>query len=1032
MKKLLIMFLSAIITLSVYAQETSVKGVVTSADDGLPLPGVTVVVKGTMNGTVTNVDGYYELKVTDDAVISYSFVGMKIQDVTIEGRSEINVALETDAYGIDEVIAIGYGSVKKSDVTGSVVAVNVEQMASKNATNLSEGLQGMAAGVQVLRTSGKPGASANVVIRGVATINNSTKPLYVVDGIMVGTDANFLNPNDIASIEILKDASATAIYGSRGANGVIMIATKGGEAGKSTLNVKVDFGFQTPGNQIEVANMAGFTKVANQVGINDGKAPNPDWADPSKLNYIDWQDEMTESSLRQQYYISSTGGSEDLKASFSIGYLKDKGVIRATEFKRLTARTKVEYNISDFIKTGLNMAYTREDGHGGGNLYNYAVTLPTMDHNDGSGLMHVPVQYPDGTWGTYQKDETSVYIGKGQDNPVAQAETAENPWFNNRIIANAFIEIELAKGLTFKSVNGLNYSGNGGHYYAARHLRTANAEGIDRFGLNNSSSLEYLTENYFTYNNTFGAHRINAMAGFSANKRKSQRVSATAQDFPTSNIRNIDLTQDAASISGAGLLGLESRQESYFARLNYTAFDRYILTATVRRDGSSNFGPENKYGTFPSASLAWRISEESFMQDVDAISNLKLRLGWGQTGNAGYATNRYADQLSSEKVRYFFYDYENPDTYMVAPGLAQAIEVDQNLKWETNEQINVGLDFSIMDNSLMFTLDWFQRDAKDLLLYKKIRPSTGFENVYTNAGHIQNKGIELSATYQKSFGDWSINAQLNGSHINSKTIDIGDDIFYEEGIQTGLHWENYSITRNGYPVGSYFGYTTDGIFQNQSEIDALNATAPEGVYQTAVQPGDYKYVDINGDKKIDSDDRDVIGDGYASLVYGFNLNVGYKNFDFSMNANGVVGQDILSYAYMNLGSAKSPTGGMRNVSQEYADGFWNGEGTSNEFVRPTQLDANHNTQVSDAFILKGDFFKIQNMQIGYTFSSNTLENVKVSSARVYLSMNNVATFSSYKNVGDPEVGNTDPRQTGFDGGRYPFPRIYTLGLSIGF
>jgi len=1008
--------------------------------NGDPLPGVNVYEKeNPTHGVITSADGSYSISVTNpDAILEFSFVGFETQEIHVAGRTQINVTLVENAIALDEVVSVGYGTQKKSDLTGSVVSINTDQLTTKNVITLNEGLQGLAAGVQVSRTSGKPGASSNVVIRGVATINNSTQPLYVVDGIMVGTNADFLNPNDIESIEILKDASATAIYGSRGANGVIMITTKGGQKGKTTLNVKADFGFQSPSMKINVADMEGFARTATQLSTNDGVDPNPDWADPSKINYIDWQDEMTNSSVRQQYYVSAAGGSDKFTGSYSVGYLKDKGVIIANNFERLTSRANLNFNINKFIKTGLNLAYTREQGHGGGNMFNYAVIIPTMDFFDETAgdYVHVPVKYPDGSYGVFPTEHSSTWVGKGQDNPVAAAETAENPWFNNKLTGNINFEIQILKCLTFKTIDGINYSGNGGHYYSARNYRVplvAGPDFLDAFGLNSSTSIEYLTENYLTFDKKFGSSHLKILAGYSANKRSSQYLSASSKDFPTANIRVIGLTQSPETIIGRGGLGIKNHQESYFGRINYSLLDRYLLTATIRRDGSSNFGGDNKYGNFPSVSFAWRINEEAFLRDVDFISNLKLRVGWGQVGNAGYPTNRHVDQLTSERIRYYFYDYSNPTSHYTASGLAQAIEINPNLKWETNEQTNVGVDFGVLNNTLTFTFDWFNRKAKDLLLYQKIRPSTGFQNIYTNAGTIENSGYEITVGYHKNVRDWRFDLQLNGSHVNSKTVDIGDDIFYSKGIQTGYWWENYSITRDGYPVGSYFGYSVAGVFQNQSEIDALNAEAPGGVYQANAVPGDFKYIDINGDKKIDSDDRDIIGDGYADFIYGINLGVQYKNFDFSMNGNGVAGQDILSYAYMQLVHGCAWThNALQNVSQEYADNFWHGEGTTNTYTRPTALDPNHNSQISDAFIKKGNFFKIQNIQIGYNLPKNALKAMAMSSARVYFGMNNVATFSSYKKYGDPEIGNMDPRQTGFDGGRYPFPRIFNLGLSIGF
>ncbi|TLX78267.1 TonB-dependent receptor [Labilibacter sediminis] len=1016
--------------------QTTITGNITDASNKDPLPGVTVYVKGLTGGTISDFNGNYSLSVEKGNTIVFSFIGYDNYEVLLADQSIINVELQPSVELLDEVVAIGYGSAKKSDLTGSVVSVKSEQVANKSVANLSEGLQGMASGVQVVRTSGKPGESANVVIRGVATINNSTKPLYVVDGIMVGSNADFLNPSDIESIEVLKDASATAIYGSRGANGVIMVTTKKGSSDGSFISAKATFGVNTLSGKIDVADMAGFTAVANQMNINDGTTPNPTWSDPSKLNYIDWQDEMTETTLRQQYHMTASGGSESVQASMSVGYLNDKGVIKGSDYTKITSRSNIDMKVNDFIKTGISLIYTREEGEGNGNLYDYAALVPTMDYRDATGnIVHEPVQHPDGTWGYFHEaNSSSTYVNKNLDNPVAVAETAEGPWFKNRTLANAYLEITLLEGLTIKTINGVNYNAGGGHWYGARHNRTINASGIDNFSVNNWSNIEYLTENFVTYNNTFGSSRVNLMAGFSANQRKGQTIRGGASDFPSPNIRQIDLTQDPGSEHVSGGLNLESRQSSLFGRANYTYKDRYIATATIRRDGSSNFGPGNRFGTFPSASVAWRITEEDFI-NIEQLSNLKLRLGWGQTGNSGYATNRYKQQVSSDRIMFYTYDYANPTTHSPAAGIAPSVIVDENLKWETNEQTNIGIDLGLFDNSITLAFDYFKRDAKDLLLYSKVRPSTGYNNVYTNTGQIRNTGFEILLGYQKRFGDWMVDVKLNGSKIKNEAIKIGDPIYFGssddnyDDILEGMEWENYSVTQEGYAVGSWYGYQTDGIFQSDGETQ-LRPSLPGS------KAGDRIYKDISGpngepDGQITADDKTIIGNGQPDFTYGVNVNLGWKNFDFALNAHGVAGQDVLSFAYANMiAPVYQPGGGMRNVSPDILENSWTPQNTSASNPRLTRTNFALNARVSDAYIQKGDFFKIQSIQFGYTIPNSVLSKVKMKSARLSFSVDNVATFSSYK-FGDPEVGNSDPRATGFDAGRYPFPRVYSFGVSVG-
>lgn len=1015
----------------------SIQGVITD-EKGEPILGANVVVAGTTHGTISDIDGKFVLTVPANAVLKISYIGYLSVNIKVSAeKAHYAIVLREDTETLDEVVVVGYGTVKKSDVTGSVASVDAGELMKRNPITLEQGLQGMAAGVQVVRTSGDPEGGVTVRIRGTATINNSADPLYVVDGIMVGNSASFLNPNDVESIEVLKDASATAIYGSRGANGVIMITTKKGTKGRVNLTFNAHFGIQTLSKKMDVTDAAQFATAANQSAANDGTPPNPIWTHPSALHHIDWQDEMSRNSLRQTYNLSVSGGSEHTQSMMSVSYMNNDGIVRASNYKRLTARANINHKIKDFIRTGLNLSYMHSEKEGGGNMLNYASMIQTMDTLavDGSGaLQHVPVRYPDGTWGHFPR-EGNGYNNKGADNPVAAAETSDNTKYWNRVVASAFVEIDLFKGLTFKSVGGLNYDAFSEHNYAMKHTRTYIGNSTDDFSATQHQNLELLLENYFTYDRTFRQkHHLTVMAGHSVSDYKPQDLKASSSIFPAYTIRRIELTSDPSTLSASGGLGKPSRQQSFFGRVMYGFDERYLLTATIRRDGSSNFGAGNRYGNFPSASVAWRISEERFIKELDIFSNLKIRIGWGQTGNAGNTTNLSVDQLSSDRIAYYLY-HPGSGIFNIAPGLAQTREIDTNLKWETNEQTNIGLDVGVLNNALTLTLDYFRRDAKDLLLYRTLRPSTGYPSIYTNAGHIRNTGFEFEVGYQKTLGDWYINTKVNGTFLKNKAIEVGEDIYSSDDVADGANWGNYSITRNGHPVGSFYGWRVEGIFQTQEEIEALNAEAvakgvESGQYQNAV-PGDFRFKDLNGDGTIDDEDREILGDGYPTLTYGLNVSLGWKNWDLNMYLYGVFGQDILSYSYRNLTNIGTPDGGYHSVLKEYAAQAWDGAGSSDRYARLTRQDPNHNSQVSDAYIQNGDFLKIQNLQIGYTFSRELIRPLKLESLRVFASVENLCTFTSYK-AGDPEVGSSKVLQTGFDYGRYPFPRTYTFGLSFGF
>lgn len=556
----------------------------------------------------------------------------------------------------------------------------------------------------------------------------------------------------------------------------------------------------------------------------------------------------------------------------------------------------------------------------------------------------------------------------------------------------------------------------------------------DSYSINQNQNSEIALESFVNYDWSNDHHRVSAMAGFSVSDTDGVWLNTSASDFPADNIRQISLTNDPSSKTTNGGRDLKTRYQSYFGRLTYSLNDRYILTATVRRDGSSNFGSGNRYGTFPSASLAWRLSEENFIKNLNLFSNLKIRAGWGQTGNAGSATSLSVPQLSSLNCMYYMMIGGSMTN---GAGIAQQKEIDTNLKWETNEQTNIGLDMAFMNNELSFSVDYFIRNSKDLLIYRQIRPSTGFTSVYTNAGHIRNKGFEISAAWNKSFGDWNVGVRVNGSTLKNEAVEVGDPIFYKNnssgGTQDGDDWDNHSITQNGYAVGSYYGWKVAGIFQNQQEIDALNAQSPTGKYQDGdTAPGDFKYIDLNGDGQITDEDRTVIGNGFPTLSYGLNLTASYKNFDFSMNMYGVAGMDIYSYSAARLTSMYGPDGGYQNVLAEYVKNAWTLENPNGKYPRITKGDHNKNHRASDAFIKKGDYLKISNIQVGYTFPKNLIKHAKMENARVFVSADNILTLSSYNKWGDPEVGSNRVLLTGFDGGRYPFPLSISFGASVQF
>lgn len=1030
-------------------QSKKISGIITD-EKGEPIIGANIAVVGTTIGIISDMDGKYELEVPEGAEVKVSYIGYNPQSFKVTQKSSYNIVLKEDSEMIDEVVVVGYGTIKKSDISGSVVSVDKEQMMKRNPLNLAQGLQGSAAGVMVSKNSGDPEGTATIRIRGVATVNGSADPLYVVDGVQVGSNANFVNPADVESIEVLKDASATAIYGARGANGVVMITTKKGVKGATQLNFSANFGIQNMTGKLDVADADLFAYSVRQGRANDAasiqnKAFGADYA--GRLRTIDWQDVMTRTALQQNYMLSVSGGNDKTQSTFSVGYLNNDGVILDSNFSRLTARANVTHKVKDFIEVGGNVAFVHSEKVGGGNLRSYATLTPTMDYVDETTGQFISNDWranADGTYNAFMQISGEGDIQKGQDNPyAAKMEEDKTPTYENKFVGSAYLNLNLFKGLQFRTIGSYTLSTVDGSGFNVVNPRSITAAQTNSFWMNQSQDNNIEIESYFTYNWKNDIHNLTVMAGNSVTNYWGHWVSSNASNFLADTYRQMSLTSDQTSRIGDGGYNLKTRYISWYGRAMYTLMDRYIVTATVRRDGSSNFGSGNRWGTFPSAALAWRLSEEDFIKNLDIFSNMKLRFGWGQTGNAGSATSLSVAQLSSNRIAYDWGQLGGSSSnYNKVVGFAQLKEIDTNLKWETNTQTNIGLDLGLLNNDLNITMDYFIRDSKDLLLYRNMRPSTGHGQVYTNAGHIQNKGFEFSVSYNKRFGDWNLGATLTGSTLKNKVIEVGDPIYNNLDANGDLitddgdNWTNHSVTMEGHAVGSYYGYVVEGIFQNQAEVDAANALAKENGYDAyqvnATTVGDFKYKDLNGDGHIDGDDQKVLGNGFPKLNYGLTLNASWKNWDAMIYMYGVAGMKINSYAAMKMTQLYKTGGGVQNTLKEYINNAWSESNTNTMYPRMTMNDNNTNMKASDAYVKKGDFLKIANIQIGYTFPKRWLQPLRMDNARIFASVENLACFSGYNKFGDPEVGNAAVLQTGFDGGRYPYPRTFTFGLSVQF
>ena len=1086
MKNKLLFCLSFILMACTVAlgQTKNVKGLVISSEDNQPLPGVAVLEKGTTNGTVTDVDGNYSINVGENSTIVVSFIGFATQEINVAGQNIINVTMQSDSKELDDVVVVGYGVVKKSDLSGSVATVDKEAMMKRAPVNIGQALQGAAAGVIVTMQDGSPDARSAVRIRGVGTINGTSQPLYVVDGIKVGTDANFINPADIENMEVLKDASATAIYGSEGANGVIMITTKHGAKGQTNINFTADFGVQNLPYKIETLGINEFAKSIRKARSNDGASlDNEVWQEQydGKRNEIDWQDQMTRRGLKQQYGLSATGGNDKSKYSFSVGYLDNKGIIVNTNYKRLTARANASAKtLNNHLEFGGDINFTRTESHGSnisvGNNINLsshrdlAFMTPTLDYIDpvSGKLINVNPKNSDGTYGAGYWSTSNGWEGNTAQMANVYATQMEINRIDrtNRIAASAFIDIEFIKGLNVHSIWSWTHSATDNDNFSGGRKRYNMIDGklteVEYYGdnkydfsLGQSQGTSKGIETYITYRWETDFNTLTAMAGNTVSDYFGRWVNASAYDFISSKIRQTSLGLDDSKKKGSGGFNDDSRMISYYGRLIYNLFDRYILTGTIRRDGSSNFSSGNRWGTFCSAALAWRIKEEAFLKDVDAISNAKLRFGWGQTGNAGNMAGKSVYALSSSGVRYNFYQgagIANESTMEKATGFYAPL-VDTNLKWETNEQINIGIDLGFLDGDLNITADYFIRDTKDLLLDLPIRQSSGYSSIYTNYGTIRNQGLEFSINYNTRINeDWSVNASFNGSTLKNKVTKMGALPIYAQAtggnstfsaidgadgisgdgsnsfaVDNGSHWDNHSISIEGEAVGSFYGWKVDGIIRNEADLAEAKKRGQEDA-----KLGDFLFKDRDGNGVIDDSDRYILGNGLPKFNFGINLGTNFRNFDFSVYMNGVAGQKILSYSAMRMSLIyKSDDNTTANMLKDsYKEVYDNNPNGS--LPRLSMIDKNLNMRVSDAWVKCGNFLRISNVQLGYSLPKDLLKNIYVSNCRIYAAIQNLALISPYKKYGDPECGQGSVLFTGLDTGRYPNPRTVMFGINVMF
>lgn len=1007
MKRYLFLLLS-FFTLSLYAQQVKLTGNVTSASDKEPMIGVTIMVKGTPTGTVTDFDGNYSLEVPSNSTIIFSMIGYKTQEIKVNNRTHINVALAEDVEALDEVVVIGYGAVKRSDLTSSISTVKGEDLKSMASGNAMTSLQGKVNGVQVTNAGG-PGATPRVIIRGITTVNGSD-PLYVVDGMPVGTNINFLNQEDIESMEVLKDASAAAIYGTRGSNGVILITTKKGKEGKTQFQFNTSIGFLTL-SKPDVAGASEYEKVFKARYTNDGNQPV--WN--GKDNYTDaegtdwWDETVKKVATMQSYNLSFQGGSEKIVYSGSIGYFRQNSHYDYGYWDKLTARFNTEYRFNKIVKAGMDFSPKLERWDDTPDLLNDAMRMdPTT-----------PVMRPEEDWTNNEYDNYSRSHNSQVWNPVGSVARMDKSSDEYGLLMNPYINIEPIKGLTIRSQFGVNARFRISDKFEPKFF-------IDNLEQKAQSYVERKTEDWIDWNwtntinymTTLGKHNINVMGGYTMEKFSKYWVMGSRDNTP-SNLDDLHYVN-------AGTLNQKSEGTneyttliSYLARAMYNYDNRYYLTASVRVDGSSKFPTGSKYATFPAVSGAWRITGEPFMQDQELFSNLKFRAGWGRVGNQNIDSNAYMTLINN--ADYVFGGDRNLGTNVGSVG-------NPNLKWETVEDINVGIDMGLLNGRLNITADWFQKKSTDMLLKKENLLILGYDNWngqrWVNIGKMKATGWEFSANWNDKVNDFGYELGINLSSVKNKTEKLVTNSPLLSGSFNG---DFITRTEEGEEVSRFYGYVADGIFQNQTEINAHTSEKGDKLQPNAV-PGDIRFKDLNNDGVLDEKDKKYIGNAFPDLMIGFNTHFTYKNWDLVASFYGTIGNDI----YNKTMEMYSGTGGS-NVYAGTFDKAWHGEGTSNDIPRLSVNDANNNyKRVSSFFVEDGSYFRCKLLQIGYTLPKSFSRYVGV---RVSLSAQNLFTITNYSGM-DPEraalSGKDGIIETGIDGVGYPNPRTFLVGLNLTF
>lgn len=999
MKKLQFLFITMLVVLlpTWAVAQAGITGIVVD-ETGEPVIGANVIVAGTSLGTVTDLDGQFTLACDAKATLEVSYIGYQTQTITLNGRTNVRVQLSQDTELLDEVVVVGYGTMRKADLTGSVGSMGTKDMQAPVA-NIGQALQGKVSGVQVI-DAGSPGDNVSIKVRGLGSINNCD-PLVVIDGIPTDLGINAINMNDVERLDVLKDASATAIYGSRGANGVVMITTKTGASGKGKLALNVGVGMQTAMNMPTMLTSAEYAALNNDMMYNAGQSANPDWLVPEELTHsTNWMKEMMQMGLLQNYNLNYSGGNETSHYYVSLGYQEHSGLIKTTDYKRFTLQEKSDAQVLKWLRFDHALTFSHDIKSGG----SYSISdglraLPIYDIKD-----------EDGEW--TGPEGNSMWYGSTR-NPIGPMEVYKSQTKGYNLLTSLAAEITFCPQLKFKTMFAYDAKFWFTDSFSPKYPWKPSPSEISSRYQSNNRSMTYTWDNYFTYNQTFKKkHHVNVMAGMSMQWNDYVWSNMSKEGFMFDNVNQFDNGQEPASIGG-------SRSEwalmSFMGRANYNYDDKYMLTATVRGDGSSRFGANHRWGVFPSGAAAWRVSKEDFFPENDIVNDLKLRAGYGMTGSQASVSN-YGYLATYETSVYPFGQFSADPEAMNQYALIYRTLANPDIHWETVSQANVGFDMTMAYNRLTLGFDWYWKSTTDMLVKASVPITSGFEDTsvtYANAGKVRNTGFEITANslnIKNGPVQWETNVSLTFNR--NRILDLNSEVPYYIN-QIGNSY--VTILQKGLPINCFYGYVTDGIFQDEDEVQTH-------AFQAGAQPGDIRFRDLNSDGVINDEDRTVIGNPNPEWMFSMGNTLSTKfGLEFSFYLQGVAGVDIYNANDIDLTGMSAAYNQTTKVLDR-----WTPSNTGASLPRAVYGDPNQNTRVSNRYVESGSYLRLKNVTLAYNFPSKWLKKCTMETARIALSCENVATITKYTGF-DPEVA-----QNGIDLNRYPLARTYNISLNIAF